>query len=679
MKTLLDYVNAAFGEDGAIVKLGGRYTSEQHEYALGIAESLVKPDKTLGLLQADTGIGKSLGYLIPSAIFIALNPDLNNKKIVISTFTRYLQKQIIDHDLPFIKQIMNEIGLNIDDMLIAYRMGRQSFFSLERVKDKCKGIIKSDPARKDELDDFINNVAESCHFGSGIWLDYIEEMGDLPAGIKVDDICLLNSQKSDNEAYDFHLDRVKSAAIIITNHHSCIMADRTGISDFDIHAMIFDEAHKLASICFDNFNHRNNLNEIKRLLNHVADHSQAKKLALECLNSIDELETKVKAHPRFNMIDYLTATNTPVIFSQCKVSVAAVQSELTKTLNAFKESMKDKTLTAKDAEFIDTTTQLIQRLSSWQKPNNEYTLSAIGVSPIRKQISVAYLNIYASKLFGAITKRLTDRIILTSATLANAKQGMSFGLTKSSLGLSDIESTVELIVSPKNYANMQFVLMTKACPPPIVDADENDITFNAEWLAKTALMIKKAKESGDNVLVLTTSHKESKILGEMFKDCQPLVHSEGTALKEYLQDFKRPNEILITCAGWEGLNLRKENGDQLIYHVVISRIPYNPPNPIIEFASKVMCDRNNQTKTELNNIQWILSMQDVVSKLKQGMGRGTRSPNDLVTIWIADSRMPHSRNERGNIILLNAVPKRFMDNYLNAEIFLEKKKELFFI
>ena len=679
MKSIFDYVDAAFSESGIIVKLGGRYTAEQHEYAQGIAKCLVSPDQSLGLLQADTGIGKSLGYLLPSAIFIALNPELNDKKIVISTFTRYLQKQIIDHDLPFIKKIMNELGLNIDQMLIAYRMGRQSFFSVERVKDKCQLILNGHPERKNELDVFIEQVTESCHFGSGLWLDYIEETGDLPQGIKVEDICLLNSQKSDNDAYDFHLDRVKSAAIVITNHHSCIMADKTGLTDFDIHAMIFDEAHKLAAICFDNFNHRNNINEIRRLLNHVAADSNSKKFALNCLNSIDQLETKVQSHPRFQSIDYLTVTNTPSIFKECKTIIADIQIALNKTLTAFKDSLKNTTLTAKDAEFIDSLTQLIQRLASWQKENNEYTLSAIGISPIRKQISIAYLNIYASKIFGAITKRLTDRIILTSATLANAKQGISFGLTKNSLGLSDMESPVALIVSPKDYANMQFVLMTKACPYPISDADENAITFNEDWLAKTALMIKKAKESGENILVLTTSHHESKILGGVVKELNPLVHTQGTALKEYLADFKKPNQILITCAGWEGLNLRHDNGDQLIYHVLISRIPYNPPNPIIEFASKVFCNKNNQTKHDLANIQWILSMQDVVSKLKQGMGRGTRSPNDLVTIWIADSRMPHSRNERGNVILLNAVPKRFMENYFNAEIFLEKKKELFFI
>lgn len=678
MKNIFDYVDDVFSETGIIVKLGGRYTPEQHEYATGIAKCLINPEQALGLLQADTGIGKSLGYLVPSVLYVVLNPNFNDKKIVISTFTRYLQKQIIDHDLPFIRKILLELGFDISSLLITYRMGRQSFFSVERTKYATSKIILDDPDRKEELESFIDYVVESCSFGSGLWLDYFEENGDLPKGIKVDDICLLNSQKSDNEAYDLHLDRVASADIIVTNHHSCVLADRTGLSNFKIHAMIFDEAHKIASICFDLFNYKINLAEIKRNLNYVADHPKVKKASLVSLGHILELEEKVKSHPRFNELEYLTQQNSTALFSEIKLTISKLQSALTKTLNLYSESLDKASLSFQDAEFIDSMSSINFSLSAWNN-EKELSLSAIGISPQRKQISIAYLNLYASNLFGFITKGLTDRIILTSATLANAQQEISFGLTKTHLGLSKMPCTVELIVSPSRYADMHFVLMTKDCPSPVSTVDENQISFDSKWLSNTALMIKAAKESGDNVLILTNSHHETKILSETIADLQPLVHKQGTALKEYLKDFKKPNQILITCAGWEGLNLRQDDGTQLIYHVVITRIPFNPPNPIIEYAVKSFYNKTVKLQSYLLNIQWVLSMQEVVSKLKQGMGRGTRSPNDFVTIWIADSRMPHPMNDKSNGILLNAVPKRFMNNYRKAEIFLEKKKELFFI
>lgn len=678
MKTVQDYVDAVFSENGIIVQLGGRYTSEQHQYAKSIAECLEDPSKCLGLLQADTGIGKSLGYLVPSFIYVALHPNLN-KKIVVSTFTRHLQKQIIDHDVPFIEKIISKLGLNAEKILVAYRMGRQSFFSVDRVAYKCKTLIRSNPDRRNELDTFLNYVVDSCKHGSGLWLDYIEEIGDLPSGIKTQDICLLNSQKPDNESYSLHLEYVESADIVVTNHHSCIMADRTGLDKFSIHAMIFDESHKLASICFDNFNYRSNLNDLKRLLKLVSDYPRANRAALLCVNYIDELENKVHSHPRFKEIEYFTETITPVLFSECKAIVLNIYKTLSKVQSIFKSEVGLASVSIKEAEFIDESENIISSLRSWQKENNKYNLSAIGISPIKKQISIAYLNINASRLFGLITKNLTDRIILTSATLANAQKNMSFDLIKSSLGLYDLPIVVENVLSPKEYADMRFVLMSKSCPSPISNVNEDQIVFNEKWLCNTALMIKKAKESGENILVLTNSHYESKILAKAIEELKPLVHQQGHPLKEYVSDFKQPNQILITCAGWEGLNLRGHNGEQLIHHVLISRIPYSPPNPIIEFAIKNHYKSKNQSDSTLMGIQWFLSVQDVISKLKQGFGRGTRSPNDLVTIWIADSRMPHSRNEKGNLVLLNAIPSRFMGNYLNAEIFLEMKKELFFI
>lgn len=679
MKSIQSYIDAVFSEKGIIVQLGGRYTQEQHEYAKYIGECLEHPEQTLGMLQADTGIGKSLGYLVPSAIFIALHPNFGEKKIIISTFTRYLQKQIIDHDLPFVKQIMDTLGLNIDHILIAYRMGRQSFFSYDRVKYISSLIISHTPERQLELDKFVYYVAESCQFGSGLWLDYLEEIGELPKGIKVSDICLLPSQKSDNQAYGFHLEKVKAASLVVTNHHSAIMADKTGLSDFDIHAMIFDEAHKLASICFDLFNYRHSLGEMTRQLKYASMNPKLEKMANECLTLLSELSQHIQAHPRFNSLEYLTESTSKVIFLDCKKIIISINNHLIKIVQQFTKSVDHATISLKDAEFIDRMNMFSADLNTWLKENKPYTMSALGISPIRKSISIAYLNISASRLFGFITNKLTSRIILTSATLANANQKTSFSLVKNSLGLAKTENVFELIVSPSNYAQMHFVLMTKSCPPPIAESNENHTVFNKTWLSNTALMIEKAWESGDNVLVLTTSHTETLSVGEEIKHLNPLIHKQGASIKEYVEDFKKPNAVLVTCVGWEGLNLKKNDGEQLIYHVVITRIPYTPPNPIIEFAVKTIYQTQGKSSAEILNIQWVLTLQDVVSKLKQGFGRGTRSPDDFVTIWIADPRMPHSRNEKSNLILLNAVPKRFMNNYLNAEKFLEKKKEHFYI
>ena len=101
---LTDYINRVFEENGVLTQMGGRSVSEQHQYAIGIAKSILHntDEPALSLLQADTGIGKSFGYLIPLMIHIAITPDFGEKKFIISTYTRQLQKQIFSEDIPFV-------------------------------------------------------------------------------------------------------------------------------------------------------------------------------------------------------------------------------------------------------------------------------------------------------------------------------------------------------------------------------------------------------------------------------------------------------------------------------------------------------------------------------------------------------------------------------------------------
>ena len=69
---LADLIHQVFNPQGMIVSLGGRYVREQYEYAQAVGQALMHPDQSLSLLEAETGVGKSLGYIIPSMIFLSL-------------------------------------------------------------------------------------------------------------------------------------------------------------------------------------------------------------------------------------------------------------------------------------------------------------------------------------------------------------------------------------------------------------------------------------------------------------------------------------------------------------------------------------------------------------------------------------------------------------------------------
>ncbi|HCV3190488.1 TPA: DEAD/DEAH box helicase, partial [Acinetobacter baumannii] len=312
---LIEYVNQVFEKGGVLEKLGGRSVSEQYHYATSVALSIMErddcsdEDPRLSLLQADTGVGKTFGYMIPIMIQMAINPDLHDKKYVISTYTRQLQKQILSEDIPFIRKVLKELGLD-SNQTVCLRMGRQSFFSASRVRGICEKLVKIKPERRDELKSFINTVDDICVYGSGLWADYIEEYGDLPNGITSQDICLLNHQKNDDEAYKLHLEQASLSNIIITNHHSILMPKLTGLSKFDVAAIVVDEAHKISPICQELFNYSIGVNELTSLLTKISTKSKSASSQIgEALATLSTIEVSLKKHPKFDSLDYINHLN----------------------------------------------------------------------------------------------------------------------------------------------------------------------------------------------------------------------------------------------------------------------------------------------------------------------------------------------------------------------------------
>lgn len=682
--TLIDYINRVFTDGGIITQLGGRAVKEQHQYAIGVANSITHSgdENAVSLLQADTGIGKSFGYLIPLMVHIAINPDLSEKKYIISTYTRQLQSQIFNEDIPFIRNILKKLGLN-STQTVCYRMGKQSFFSLSRVRKVCSRLTLENPKRAQEMKDFIFSVSDICEYGSGLWLDYVEEHGDFPAGISAHDVCLLQHQKNDTESYLMHLEKTETASIIITNHHSILTPALTGLSDFDVAAVIIDEAHKLSAICQDMFNHRLSLSEISSLLGKCTDIKETKTNAKAGLAHVSKLEVSLKKHPKFQSIDFISEINTPVLFTEHKDVVNGLLLSINSVIRDFGKTIDIEALELEDAELLNRLDKCSRALESWlNRKENQYQVSAFGISKIRKDISIATLNVRGSFLFGSIIQRISKKIILTSATLSNSQKNLSFSQVINHLGLRKFNIIEQLTLSPLNYADMRFVLTDKSIPHPIAsfDNETDQAVFHRKWFSNTVKMIESARENGGPVLVLTVSHAESKLFAENLKNSSQIaLHEKDHALKEYTADFIKGNQnVLITSAGWEGLNLRSPDKQQLIQDIVITRIPFTPPNELMEYALDVFSKKNPQIAAYKKNIEWVNTIQEVVSKLKQGLGRGTRSPDDLVRVWIADSRMPHNQNDRSSV-LLNAIPHRFIPNYLDADIFEQTRKELFFI
>nr|WP_289707702.1 helicase C-terminal domain-containing protein [Acinetobacter terrae] len=183
-------------------------------------------------------------------------------------------------------------------------------------------------------------------------------------------------------------------------------------------------------------------------------------------------------------------------------------------------------------------------------------------------------------------------------------------------------------------------------------------------------MIKEAEKYGPT-LVLTYSFEESRLIQQELKQIgvYATVQAKGLKLMECLPEFiNNESQILVTPSAWDGLNLRTQDNEQLVKNIIITRIPNQPKNILEEYVAREHMISRNLPQHIADNLLWMKHRNHAIRTLKQGLGRGVRSPSDKVTVWIADPRMPRANSPKAKP-LINAIPVRFLENYAKAKIF----------
>lgn len=657
MSKFLDLIDLVFSEDGVLQQCGGRYDAQQANYARQVALSL--EGNGFNALEAETGVGKSIGYLAPCSIFLALNPK--SERIIVSTFTRMLQKQIMNSDLVLVGKVVDALGL--PPVKAALRMGRQAFFSIERTISHVNDLVLKYPEHKDSYQEFIDFAYDSCKTGSGMWMDWFEQgFAELPPHVSGRDICLLDFQKVDNDAYLAHKELALNSRLLITNHATMVMIYRD-----TARAVIFDEAHELPKIYQSLFTTKTQLASILNLLKKSFAYSKPKN-ALNMVSQIEAIIDKVSAvdnKSEFVVQPQVLASfdaDFKVIDSLCKKQHSAIV--------AVAKSGEDH-VDGKFAECIENLGQTERVFKNWNS-EGDYNLKAIGFSKKTRKPSIVAINKNAGYWFSANIQKITPCVVLTSATISDPAPQVLFKNISYLLGIKDFEITTS--ISPTHYGDLEFVLCDKAVDKPTnVDA-ENNVSFNDGWVKNTLSMIAEAYKDRDATLVLTSSFDETEIFAEKLRALgfDVLEHRRNTPVTQYIAPFKQGGKILISPGAWEGVSIVGSNGEQVFKKLVITRIPFAPMNELLE---------------ELGFSDWFGQTYKVIGKLKQGIGRVIRNPKHEAVVYICDPRMPNAQNQFKDFSLLKyAIPKRFKAKYVNAKIFSsdsgssknEKPKLIFF-
>jgi Rad3-related DNA helicase len=669
---LAELIHTAFNPHGIVVSLGGRYVKEQYQYAQAVGEALIRSDDALAIIEAETGVGKSLGYLIPCLIFLSINSDAN--QIIISTFTRLLQKQIMHKDMPFAIRVVEQLDLT--PASCAYRMGRQAFFCLDRMEytiEKLKAKYAPDDEYCGQLDEFLSFAVDSCSNGNGLWLDWLEEYYTFPNHVNSRDICLLYDGRISNDAYIRHINQAASARLLLTNHATLIGHDT--VTDFSESAymIIADEAHHLDRLMAERSNKILPLARIHHLLGCARDFRVGAPYIRETRQFLNHWMESVIQYDKANgsYQDYYVSSGGHKQWLSDQIDfVAHLEANLRHLEKDCREFQKNNSLDHLQVECLEQLDEALITLSHWRS-SNDYLYRAVLFSDNVRNPSLAVVNPIASRLFAHTVKRLTSRIMITSATLFDNRPDDKAIAVAGDLGFSHESVTCLLKLTPSVYGEMRFVLPSKdVSVPTSYDRDNRCNRFNQYWLKYTTAMIREAVKTGPT-LVLTYSFEESRLLREHLigLGVRCITQDAGTRLMECLPEFLNGAcDVLITPSGWDGLNIRTQDNRQLLQNVVITRIPNPPKNELEEYVAREYMLSKNMPPHIVDNILWLKQNNYCVRVLKQGIGRGIRSPEDMIVIWFADPRMPYYNSPKAKP-LINAIPHRFLGNYAQAVIF----------
>ncbi len=630
---------------------------EHREGQLAMAEAV---ELALGeghhlFVEAGTGTGKTLAYLVPAV--------LSGRKVIISTATRALQEQIFVKDLPLVAEALAVHGVSLR---AAMMKGLANYVCLRRL-----GEARGSGERG--LDSAIERIAD--------WAQTSEtgdraELADLPedsevwravgsstdtrigAGCPHFEACFVTRMRREAE----------DAQIVVVNHHLLLadLALRRGkrgayasvLPAYD--AVVFDEAHQVEDVATDFFGVRVSSARVEALLRD-AEHSLASANALEALKSGPvrlTLETAREASRSFFAQFLLhvapTSADARRILSDGDVTIAvrAAHDALDVRLEALEVVAK-----ARPEEAL----QLIARRASDLRDELAGILAGVRasvdgeVSDVVRWLEVRSrsVSLGASPVDVGSTLRtsLFDRVptvVCTSATLAT---GTSCHFAKARLGAPP--EAIELIVaSPFDFAARAALYLPDDLPEPA------DPLFEDAAVDRIAELVKMT-EGGAFVLCTSTRAMRS-LSARLRKRVDYPLMVQGERPKHLLLSRFRASGravLVATMSFWEGVDVP----GWALRLVVLDKIPFAPPNDPVVAARCAAIDKNG------GNGFTQYSVPSAAMTLKQGFGRLIRTQRDAGIVAILDKRIV--RKGYGRALLAGLPPARRVRTQAELKVF----------
>jgi ATP-dependent DNA helicase DinG len=666
MKKELRLLTEILKENGLLSKVVEGYESRPQQLDMGtwILESF--ESARILLVEAPTGVGKTMAYLVPAA----LHARSEREPVVISSYTKALQDQIMRVDGPRLKRLVHP------DLKLVALKGRSNYLCRRRW-DLFVAEEGSGPDGQwvvDKLGNWVENTetgafAEAPDLGPrGAWV--YGRIGGHPR------FCRSRLCRPDNGCFHKLARRDARTADLIIVNHSLLLADVFGggiLPEFQ--SLIIDEAHALPGAALDPLSievSERGLDDrirsmggvgepgasdrLRRILKRLPSDVAAKNLngqirefekhVREAIAASREFFSRLHQAPGFpdegDRRRYTLQDCLGELMPSETESFLAAGHRLAKegaTLVRKIEQEYPGEVPDEIQDMLDATEMLIDELSGDIR-NLESLIAPEDMGRVNVMASTqgqgASLSSIPLDPGPAIREHLLDTkgsVILTSATMAT---GEDFSYFSRQVGLEPGEPVILQLPSPFPLQK-QLMVMT---PTFAIDPREQGY---AAFLSKTISQV--AAEIGRKTLVLFTSYR---LLQEVQRDLEVSPRMKGTELivqsrskprSKVAEDFRAAEKAVLlgTASFWQGIDFPGKELEVLM----VTRLPFPvPTDPRVEALSEAMEQEGRSSFREF-------SLPEAVLKMRQGIGRLIRRADDKGVCVILDPRLIRARY--GNI------------------------------